>query len=235
MSADRIWPGASLARPCTRWARIRRASRRSAVPEAHGRADDAPSREEGAQQAADEAMYVEQGHDVQTAVSRAELVHCADIRYRGAQVGLGQGHDLRARCRTRRVQDEGHVVRRDRRDEGALGRITDEREPTGAPLGQRPDPRDGNPTAGRLVDRRRIAVLQDDKPLDPQIFQLERELAGRVVRVREAPRSRPPPPRETPSPSPARSAARWRLGHRSVPRSRSDTQPCRSGSAGRRR
>ncbi len=72
--------------------------------------DHGTAREERGQEAAEEAVDVEEGHDEHGAVGRGELVGLLDIPHGPGQVAVGEGHDLGAGGGAAGVEDEGGVL-----------------------------------------------------------------------------------------------------------------------------
>ena len=76
-----------------------------------GRADNRSAGRDRGQHGGDQAVDVEQRHDIEADVVRRQLQRPADMARRGGEVGVAQRHDLRPRRGARGVQHEGDVVR----------------------------------------------------------------------------------------------------------------------------
>ena len=192
-----------------------------------GRADHRRAGGKRGEHRRDQAVDVEQRHDVEAAVRSASAAASRGCCRRGREVGLRQRHDLWARRRAGGVQHERDVV--GNRSEPGTPRLADR-------LAH--DAESSRPARRRLsrcrASGRRaarpplpppIAVRVDEQRLGPEVGEVELELLGPVGGVERRGRgARSRSTRRRP-PSPARWAGRWRRGR---------CGRCRARSAGRR-
>ena len=183
-----------------------------------GRAVDRGAGRERGRDRGDQAVDVEQRHDVEAAVVGRQRQRGADVAGRGREVALQQRHDLGPRGRARGVQHQRLVVLLRRRPTRPARRR--------CPFGRQLEP------AGRAVGRRRAAAGRPhhaavptatagpsspaghDQRLGAQVGEVEVELLGPVGRVQGCRGGAAGDGRRRPWPSPARSAARSRPGRR---------------------
>ena len=91
------------------------------------RAEHAAAGRERGEHRRDQAVDVEQRHDVEAAVVGREPQRRADVGGRGREVGVAQRHQLRPRGRAGGVEEEGDVARPAARP--AVAGVADRRRP----------------------------------------------------------------------------------------------------------
>lgn len=85
-------------------------SRQKSVAENLGGHDHRSAREEGREQAAQEAVDVEEGHDEHGAVGRCEFVGLLDVGHGAGEIAVGERDDFGARGGAAGMEDQGDVL-----------------------------------------------------------------------------------------------------------------------------